>query len=95
MEITILLAAFLLLAGVVVWHATERVLDRRVALRRRVVVNLADERAIAGVLWRRYRSVVVLRGAQMHEPGNDAVSMDGDVVIERDRVMFMQIAAGP
>ena len=86
--------AFLVLAATVIWHVVDQYRDRRVAARRRVVVNLVDDRAIAGVLWKRYRQLLVLRDAQMHEPGRDPVSMDGDVVIERDRIAFMQIV-GP
>jgi hypothetical protein len=63
---------------------------RRTALRRRVVVNLADK-AFTGVLWAKRGPLLVLRDAALLEAGRDPQRMDGDVVIERTRVEFMQV----
>lgn len=91
MEFAIIAAAFLLLALAVIWHVAEEVRDRRIAPRRRVVVNLVDDQAITGVLWRRHRRLVVLRSAELVQPGREPVRMDGDVVIERSRIDWVQI----
>lgn len=64
---------------------------RRVAVRRRVVVSLVDDQAITGILWRRHRRFVVLRSAELVAPGREPVRMNGDVVIERDRINWVQI----
>lgn len=61
----------------------------RTAVRRRVVVNLGDE-AISGVLWARRGRLLVLRDAQIMQPGHEPVSMDGEVVIDRAQVRFVQ-----
>ncbi|MEU9498241.1 hypothetical protein [Streptomyces sp. NPDC048196] len=66
---------------------------RRTAVRRRVVVNLA-ERAFSGVLWAKRGPLLVLRDVQLLEAGRAPQAVDGEVVIERARVEFMQVLAG-
>ncbi len=61
----------------------------RTAVRRRVVVNLGDD-AISGVLWARRGRLLVLRDARIMQPGREPVPMDGEVVIDRDQVRFVQ-----
>ena len=91
MEQLIVLGAALLLVAVVSWHIANDVCDRTLAVRRRVVVSLVDDQAVTGILWRRHRRLVVLRSAQLVQPGREPVGMDGDVVIERDRINWIQI----
>lgn len=92
MELAILATvSFVLLALAVIWHVAEEYRGRHIAARRRVVVNLVDDQAITGILWRRHRKLVVVRNAQLVQPGREAVSMDGDVLIERDRINWVQI----
>ncbi|WP_432027452.1 hypothetical protein [Streptomyces sp. 1222.5] len=66
---------------------------RRTALRKRVVVNLSDK-AFAGVLWAKRGPLLVLRDAELLEPGREPQRIDGEVVIERARVEFTQVLAG-
>lgn len=66
---------------------------RRTALRKRVVVNLPDK-AFAGVLWAKRGPLLVLRDAELLEPGREPQKVDGEVVIERSRVEFTQVLAG-
>lgn len=66
---------------------------RRTAVRKRVVVNL-DEKAFSGILWARRGPLLVLRDAQLLEAGRAPQPVDGEVVIERTRVEFMQVLAG-
>lgn len=66
----------------------------RVALSRRVIVNLVTGNAIEGILWEEAGPLLVLRMATLHEKGADAPQpMDGDIVIERDRIEFLQAVA--
>jgi hypothetical protein len=65
---------------------------RRTALHKRVIVNLADK-AFAGILWARRGSLLVLRDAELFQPGAEPARLDGEVVIERSRVEFIQIPA--
>lgn len=93
--LVIAVAVVLLAAAALVWLGAEQVWDRRVALRRRVLVNLLDGSAVDGVLWRRGRRLVVLRDARLLEPGREQVTLDGEVLVERARVAFVQVLNGP
>lgn len=63
----------------------------RTLTRKKVVVNLHSNRAFVGILWARRGPLLVLRNVTMHEPGAPAASVDGEVVIERDQVEFIQV----
>lgn len=59
---------------------------------RHVLVNLDDGRAFDGVLYDRRGPLLVLREAQLIEPGGgEPVQVDGEVLIERPRVAFIQV----
>lgn len=64
---------------------------RRAALRRRVLVNLKTDKALGGVLFAKHGPIVVLKNAELHEAGRPAVKLDGDVVIERGNIDFVQV----
>lgn len=61
----------------------------RTAVRQRVVVNLGDE-AVEGVLWARRGRLLILRDARALVPGREPTVMDGDVLIDRGRVQWVQ-----
>ncbi|WP_411102452.1 hypothetical protein [Streptomyces sp. cmx-4-9] len=65
---------------------------RRTAVRKRVIVNLADK-AFRGILWAQRGPLLVLRDAELLEPGRVGQRMDGEVVIERHQVEFTQVLA--
>lgn len=62
----------------------------RLIVARRVVVNLQTGRAIDGLLVRRSGGLLFLKNAVLHEPGADPVPLDGEAVIERSQVDFIQ-----
>lgn len=64
---------------------------RRWPLCQRVLVNLVDGRAFDGVLYRRRGPLLVLRDARLIEPGSEPVAVDGEVLIERPKVAFIQV----
>lgn len=64
---------------------------RRSLVRRTVVVNLTTGRAFSGVLWAQRGPLIVLRNVIMHEPGTAAAEVDGEVVVERSAVEFIQV----
>lgn len=66
---------------------------RRTAVRKRVVVNLADK-AFSGILWAKRGPLLVLRDVELLEAGRAPQPVDGEVVIERARVEFTQVLAG-
>jgi hypothetical protein len=65
---------------------------RRTAVRKRVVVNLADK-AFSGILWAKRGPLLVLRDVELLEAGRVAQPVDGEVVIERAKVEFTQVLA--
>lgn len=73
-----------------VWGGIQWIHRDRVVVRRRVLVNLDTGRAFAGVLWCKTGDWLVLRNAEMMERGQAAVPVDGEVVLERQRVEFLQ-----
>lgn len=62
-----------------------------VLLHRKVVINLLSGNAVSGVVSHESRAALVLRGAMVHEPGADPASADGEVLIDRANVDFVQI----
>jgi len=64
---------------------------RRVALHRRVLVNLKDAVAIRGVLFEARGPLLVLKDAYLLEAARDPVRLDGDVIVERTNVSFAQV----
>jgi hypothetical protein len=66
---------------------------RRTAVRKRVVVNLADK-AFSGILWAQRGPLLVLRDVQLLEAGREPQAVDGEVVVERAKVEFTQVLAG-
>jgi len=63
---------------------------RRLAYRKRVLVNLRDGSAFDGVLWSRTGAYLVLRSAVVIEPGGEPTPVNGDVLVERERVAWVQ-----
>lgn len=64
----------------------------KLAMNRRIMVNLANGSAIDGILWDDRGRLLVLRDANLHSEGGSA-PLDGDVVIERDRIAFVQVVS--
>lgn len=60
-------------------------------LYRRVLVNTDDDRAFDGVLYARRGPLLVLKDARLIEAGAEPVPLDGEVIIERPRVTFIQV----
>lgn len=65
---------------------------RRLALRRRVIVNLRTDKAIRGVLTRKSGVLLELRNAELYEvAGRPPIPMDGAVLVDRSNVDFIQV----
>lgn len=65
---------------------------RKVLLLRRVIVNLVDGSSIEGIFYRDPGNLIVLQNAIYHEPGAEPVQLDGETIIERTKVLFVQAA---
>lgn len=57
----------------------------------RVVVQLDGGHAIEAVLLQRRGPLLILGDATVHEPGAQPVKADGQSVIERSRVLWIQV----
>lgn len=80
-----------LLVGVGV-HTWDLLVSRRTGARRRVLVQMKSGRAFTGIQWQRRRDLLVLKGAEMLEPGNQPQTMDGEVVLDRAEIDYVQVA---
>jgi hypothetical protein len=67
---------------------------RRSALRRRVLVNLKTEKAFRGVLFAKRGPLLVLKDVELLEAGRDPVRIDGEVLVERANLDFVQVLPG-
>lgn len=63
-----------------------------VIINRRVIINLksADGKAIDGVLVGHAGPVLLVKGATLLRAGHEPVSMDGEVVVDRENIDFIQ-----
>lgn len=66
---------------------------RRILFARRVLIVRKSGGALSGVLVSRRGGFLVLKSAQIHEEGADPVPLDGDVVLDRTNVDFVQVLA--
>ena len=57
-----------------------------------VICNTKTGRTFRGVLWCKRGPLLVLRDAQLLD-GAAVLPMDGDVIVERDNVDFLQVTA--
>jgi small nuclear ribonucleoprotein (snRNP)-like protein len=63
---------------------------RKVLLHRTVIVNLTNGDSISGVLYRDPGNLLVLMNAVYLHPGTEPAPLDGETVIERTQVLFVQ-----
>lgn len=64
---------------------------KRLVVRKRVIVN-TEAHAFSGILYKKAGPLLVLRDVQLLEPGAPPVPVSGEVLIERTKVEFIQIA---
>lgn len=65
---------------------------RHPGLQREVLVNLVDDKtAVRGVLWAQTGPWLVVKRASLLRTPGQPVPMDGDVVLERTKVLFIQV----
>lgn len=63
------------------------------AIARAVVVNLISDKdaAVSGVLWQSRGAYLVLKRAELLRPNQAPLPIDGEVVIDRANVSFLQV----
>lgn len=62
---------------------------RRLELRR-VMVNLKTGSSIQGLVVRYDGPLIFLREAVLFEPGREGVSLDGEAIVDRSEIEFIQ-----
>ena len=60
---------------------------------RSVIVNTKTKLAFRGVLWSQKGGYLVLRNAELLKGKGEATTIDGEVLIDRANVDFMQVIA--
>lgn len=60
---------------------------------RRVIVHTHEGRSFRAVFWRQRSACIVLRDAMMLAPGHEPTPVDGEVLIFRPQVTFIQVLA--
>lgn len=64
---------------------------RRFLFYRRVIVNFIDsDVAMEGVFWRQAGPLIVLKDAVLLRPQEEPIPLDGEQIIERSRIDFIQ-----
>lgn len=58
-----------------------------------VIVNTKTKLAFRGVLWSQRGAYLVLRNAELLKSAGVATAIDGEVLIDRSNVDFMQVIA--
>jgi hypothetical protein len=58
---------------------------------RKVLINLLSGNAISGVCVHEGRDTIILRGATIHEPDAEPAAADGEILIDRINVDFIQL----
>ncbi len=57
-----------------------------------VIVNLKTDKAFRGILWSQHGDLLVLRNVTLLDRGQET-PVDGEVVVERSNVDFLQVVA--
>lgn len=87
----IALALLVLMVAVIAGFVWNAVRPWRLVRARRVVVNLQSGQAIDGLLTRQHGPLLFISEARLHEGGDNPVPIDGQAVIERQTIDFIQI----
>ena len=64
---------------------------RRIAVSRRVIVHTKTGTSLSGVLVAERGPILILKGAAMLSTSANPITVDGDVVVERSNVDFVQV----
>lgn len=62
---------------------------------RTVLVHTKTDQSFRGALWEERRGFLVLRKAELLLPRNETKPLDGDTLIDRTNVSFVQVLGEP
>ena len=60
-------------------------------LKRKVIVNTKTGRTFGGMMWAKNGALLTLKETQLFEAGRDPVPVDGEVILERSNIDFIQL----
>jgi len=60
-------------------------------IKQRVIITTKSDRSFRGILWKLGWRLLVLKQVELLRPGGEAVQMDGETVIFRADVDFIQV----
>jgi len=58
---------------------------------KRCIINLKTDKAFRGYLLNENKTIVLLKNAELIEPGLEPVYISGEIVIEKNNIDFIQI----
>lgn len=59
--------------------------------KRKVIVNTKTGKAFRGILWKLSFRLVILRNSELLKPKGETIPIDGELVVLRDEVEFIQV----
>lgn len=65
----------------------------RYAAHKRVVISLKTGLTVTGIITRHRRGYCIVRDAQIIEPGGSSAPADGEILVQRDDIDYVQIPA--
>ncbi len=68
-----------------------RAFKRLGLVKNKVIINMKSGNAFEGILWDQAGSLIVLRHARLLSPQSPPVDVDGEVIIERSDIEFIQL----
>ena len=60
-------------------------------VKRQIIVNTRSDKTFRGILWSKRFGYLVLKNAELLKAGGETVALDGELVIFKDNVDFLQI----
>ncbi len=63
----------------------------RYPVKQQVIVNTKTDKSFKGLLWQKTSDYLILRGARMLRGRDTPIALDGELVIYRDNVDFLQM----
>jgi small nuclear ribonucleoprotein (snRNP)-like protein len=60
-------------------------------MKKKVIINTKSNKAFRGILWRRWFGLIILKQVEMLWPGGEVKRMDGEVILFKSDVDFIQV----
>jgi len=64
---------------------------KNLLIAKKVLVNLINGKAFRGVLYDSQKAFILLKDAEIIEPGNNPVKATGSIIILKEKIDFIQV----